>query len=71
MIHDGGGLEGVGVYSDVAAPALLLLKAVVIVKRVLPELRLAQAHVPEGRVNFATSPAKNYQTNVTYCVSDL
>ena len=61
VVHDGGGHEGVGVDGDVSAPPvpllLLLLQPVFIMEGALPQLRLAQAHVPEGRVNLATSPA--------------
>ena len=69
VVHDGGGHESVGVYGDVSAPPLpllllpRLLQPVVIMEGALPQLRLAQAHIPEGRVNLATSPANtNHQT---------
>ena len=68
VVHDGGGHESVGVDGDVSAPPLplllpRLLQPVVIVEGALPQLCLAQAHVPEGRVNLATSPANtNHQT---------
>ena len=69
VVHDGGGHEGVGVDGDVSAPPLplllfpRLLQPEVIVEGALPQLCLAQAHVPEGRVNLATSPANtNHQT---------
>ena len=80
VVHDGGGHQGVGVYGDVPAPPLPLLllllcvlQTVIIMKGALPQLRLAQAHVPEGRVNLATSPAKtNYRTvHFTLCSCDL
>ena len=52
VIHDGGGHQGVRVYGDVPAsplPLLLLaLQTVFIMERTLPQLRLAQAHIPEG-----------------------
>ena len=55
VVHDGGGHQGVGVYRDVPAPSLPLLllllrvlQVVIIMKGALPQLRLAQTHVPEG-----------------------
>ena len=76
VIHDGGGHQGVRVYGDVPAPPLPLLllcalQTVFIMQGALPQLRLAQAHIPEGRVNLATSPVKtNYRTvyfTLCYC----
>ena len=70
VVHDGGGHQGVGVYRDVPAPPLPLLlllcvlQTVIIMEGALSQLRLAQTHVPEGRVNFATSPAKTTDRTV-------
>ena len=64
VVHDGGGHQGVRVYGDVPAPPLplllllLALQTVFIMERTLPQLRLAQAHIPEGWVNLATPPVK-------------
>ena len=79
VIHDGGGHQGVRVYGDVPAPPLPLLlllrvlQTVIIMEGALPQLRLAQAHIPEGPVNLATSPEKiNYRTvYFTLCSCDL